>query len=134
MPKQQIVTTEPPKHNIIADDSSVEGTLVANSDIRVSGTINGTLKGNARVVVSQKATIDGDLHASECTVAGKVKGKIVVEGCLTLKGSAHVDGTISTGRLIVEEGATFNGDCMMGDHRQSLGPNVEITTAAQPSD
>ena len=46
-----------------------------------------------------------------------------------LKGSAHVEGTIRTARLIVEEGAIFNGECMMDGTGQSLGPRVEITAS-----
>ncbi len=133
MPKQA-VNSEPPRVNVIAEGTTFEGTVAAACDIRISGTVTGTLKGSARVVVSAGAAVEGDLHAAEATIAGTVKGKIMVKDRLMLKGSAQVEGTIRTARLIVEEGAVFNGECMMDGAGQSLGPKVEITVSASDAE
>ena len=128
---KQIVSSEPPKVNIIAKGTTFEGTITATCDIRVSGRVNGTLKGSARVVVTPEATVEGDLHAVEAIVAGNVSGKIFVKERLTLKGSARIEGTVRTARLIVEEGAVFNGECMMNGTGQPVVQKVEITASAR---
>ena len=127
---KQLATNEPPKVNIIDKGTTIEGTISAACDIRVGGTVNGTLKGTTRVVVTSEAMVEGDLHAAEAIIAGTVKGKVVVKERLTLKGSARTEGSIVTARLIVEEGAIFNGECIMNSPGRSVGEHVEITAAA----
>ena len=78
MPKQA-VNSETPRVNVIAEGTTLEGTVVTACDIRISGTVTGTLKGSTRVVVAPGATVEGDLHAAEATIAGTVKGKIMVK-------------------------------------------------------
>ena len=105
--------TDPPKVNIIDSDASLEGTLAASSDIRISGMVNGLVRGSAAVVISSGGSVLGDVHAKHATIAGKIKGNIVVEELLLLLGAAEIEGTITAARLVIEEGAVFNGECHM---------------------
>ena len=118
----------PPKVNIIDTGATFEGTLSANSDIRISGTVNGLIQGLAAVVVSHGGTVVGDVHAKRATIAGKIKGSIIVKEQLLLKGTALIEGTITAARLVVEDGALFNGDCNMQRNAKTK-KDVVITTA-----
>ncbi len=129
MPKQ-VVSPVPPTVNIIAKGSTFEGTLVTESDIRVSGTIDGTIKGSTRVIVSEGGCVTGDIQANSSTIAGTVKGKVVVVESLLLQSTARVEGSIETGRLIIEEGAVFNGECQMSNDGQSIPRSSKTTDTA----
>lgn len=111
-------TVAPSQVNIIAEGTVFEGTLQAESDVRVSGRIIGKLKVQGRAVVAPEGTIEGEVAATNATIAGTVKGDLMVEERLMLSSTARVEGTIKTGRLIVEEGAIFNGECQMGQPGQ----------------
>ena len=52
--------------------------------------------------------------AQNADVEGAVRGKIEISDVLVLKATAVVHGDISTGKLVVEPGAVFNGSCKMG--------------------
>jgi cytoskeletal protein CcmA (bactofilin family) len=43
-----------------------------------------------------------------------VKGKLEIAEVLVLKATAVINGDITTGKLVVESGAVFNGTCKMG--------------------
>jgi cytoskeletal protein CcmA (bactofilin family) len=43
-----------------------------------------------------------------------VQGNLFITDTLLLKESARVEGKIQTGRLVVEAGAIFDGECRMG--------------------
>lgn len=104
----------PPQINLIAEGTEVEGTLKASDDLRVSGTIIGTLHVDGKAILAEEGKLDGDLHATDADIAGTVEGNLHIAGRLIVKGTAHIKGTIRTKRLIVEEGAEFDGQCEMG--------------------
>ena len=96
-------TVAPTQVNIIAEGTVFEGTLQAESDVRVSGRIIGKLKVQGRAVVAPEGAIEGEVVATNATIAGTVQGDLLVEERLMLSSTARVEGTIKTGRLIVED-------------------------------
>ena len=115
---KQVNTAAPSQINVIAEGTLFEGTMQADSDVRVSGRIVGKLKVKGRAVVAPEGVIEGEVVATNATIAGTVKGDLIVTERLMLATSARVEGSIKTGRLIVEEGAIFNGECQMGQPGQ----------------
>ena len=115
---KQVSATTPNQVNIIAEGTVFEGTLKADSDVSVSGRIIGKLEVTGRAVVAPEGTVEGEVTASNANIAGTVQGDLIIGERLLLGSSARVDGTIKTGRLIVEEGAMFNGECQMGQTGQ----------------
>lgn len=101
--------------NMIGEGTVLEGTLRAESDVRVSGRVVGQLDVQGRAIIAQEGTIEGEITATNADIAGSVQGEIRVEERLVLKSTARVDGDIMTDRIVVEEGARFTGECKMGE-------------------
>lgn len=106
--------TQSPQINMVGEGAVVEGTLNAGSDIRIRGKVVGKLNVEGRAIVAQEGEVNGDLVATNADVAGTVHGQIDVSGTLVLKATAQVTADIKTSRLVVEEGAVFDGKCKMG--------------------
>lgn len=111
--------TLPDQINLVGEGTVFEGTLRAGSDVRTSGRIVGRLEVKGKAIVAEDGAVEGEIVATNADVAGRVEGEIYVEEQLVLKSSARVDGDIETGRLVVEEGAFFTGECRMGDSTSS---------------
>ncbi|MFI5170863.1 MAG: polymer-forming cytoskeletal protein [Chitinophagales bacterium] len=92
----------------------VEGTLESDSDLRIEGTIKGTLRTKAKVAVGPTGLIEGDVHCKTADIEGSITGDIEVTEVLTLKASAVVEGNIYTAKIVIENGAHFDGICNMG--------------------
>lgn len=101
--------------NMIGEGTVLEGTITSESDVRISGRVDGKLEVKGKVIVAQEGTVEGEIKAASLDVAGRVQAEIVIEERVVLKSSAQVEGNIQTARLVVEEGATFNGRCQMGN-------------------
>ncbi len=104
----------PAQLNMIGEGTVLEGTVRSEGDIRISGQIIGKVYVRGRAILTQEGSIEGDLSATDADVAGVVKGTAEIEERLVLKGTARVEATVKAGRLVIEEGAVFNGDCQMG--------------------
>ena len=105
----------PDQINMVGEGTVFEGTLRAESNVRVSGHIKGTLDVQGRAILTQEGVVEGELRATDADVAGSVQGEIHVSERLMLKSTARVDGNIETGRIKVEEGALFAGQCEIGE-------------------
>lgn len=108
-------TSQTPQINMIGEGAIVEGTVNAGSDIRVRGKIVGKLNVEGKAIVAQEGEVNGDIVATSADIAGVVHGQINVSGTLILKSTAKVTADLKTARLVVEEGAVFDGKCKMGD-------------------
>jgi len=107
--------------NLVGEGTVFEGTVRAESDVRASGRIVGTLEVEGKTMIAEEGEVEGEIIATNVEVAGQVQGEIHVEERLVLKSTARVDGTIETDRLVVEEGAQFTGECEMGTQISGVG-------------
>jgi cytoskeletal protein CcmA (bactofilin family) len=103
-----------PISNRILNGTEIEGDIRSTGDFRVDGLIRGTVELKGKLVVGEKAIVEGDVICSNANIAGKVKGKVTVTELLSLQSTCKVEGDIQTARLSVEPGAEFTGSCNMG--------------------
>lgn len=99
----------PAQINMISRGAVLEGTLRAESDVRISGRIIGSLRVQGRAIITQEGFVDGELIAQSADIAGGLEGLIRVTERLMLRTTARVDADIRAARLIMEDGAVCNG-------------------------
>ena len=100
--------------NIIGAGTQIEGEVTSTGDIRIDGKIKGSVISKAKVVLGVTGVIDGDVKCQNADISGTIKGSTQVTEMLFLKSSARINGDINTGKLVVEVGASFTGNCNMG--------------------
>jgi len=105
--------------NSLTQGAVVEGIVKADSDIRVDGKIKGKLHCSAKVIIGPTGQIEGEIRCKNAVIEGKFVGNIDVEELLNVRETAHIDGDVSVGKLIVQSGATFNVTCNMGGVKKS---------------
>lgn len=113
-------------HNLIASGTIIKGEINSAVDIRVDGSIEGTIFSKGKVVIGEKGVVNGEIKASNIDIMGNVKGNISSASTLSLKSSGVITGDINTQTLIIEQGAVFNGNCKMGKE-------PEVAPAAAPA-
>ncbi|MEX2593499.1 MAG: polymer-forming cytoskeletal protein [Anditalea sp.] len=99
--------------NLIAQETSIVGDIITNGNIRVEGKVEGALKSGNKIVIGDVAHVIGDIHALEAEVSGHIDGEIHCSETLYLKRTAYINGDIFAKKLIIENGALFNGKCNM---------------------
>lgn len=104
-----------PNINMVSAGTIINGIMLAKTDLRVSGTINGEVLAEKRCIISETGLVKGDLATKEADIAGTLEGELRVSERLVLRSSAKITGDIHTKVLMVEEGAVIDGACRMGD-------------------
>ena len=120
--------------NSLVKGTKVEGTVTSESDIRVDGTIIGTLTCKAKVIIGPSGVIEGDVKCENAVIEGRFEGNISVGELLHIKESAQIHGEVVTSKLQVQSGAVFNvTSCKMGAQRSNIGssqPTVKKVVSA----
>lgn len=100
--------------NSLVAGTNVEGSINASSDIRIDGSLKGTLECKGRVIIGPEGKVDGEINCQNAVIEGKFQGKLNVKELLIAKESANIQGEVITDQLRVQPGAIFNVSCSMG--------------------
>ncbi len=100
-------------YNALTAGSKIIGTIVADSDIRIDGTVEGDLQCTGKVVIGEQGSLKGTVICQNAEIMGRLEGKITVEHTLALRATSNIKGEVATATLIVEPNAVFNGTCSM---------------------
>lgn len=100
--------------NLIGAGTVIQGDVTTSGDLRIDGTLTGTVKVKGKLVIGTSGSVDGEVACQNADISGALKGKITVSELLSLKVSAKLTGDIITNKIAVEPGATFTGSCSMG--------------------
>jgi cytoskeletal protein CcmA (bactofilin family) len=93
----------------------VRGELSFDGDLTVEGTVEGyVLVRDGTLVIARSAQIDADVRATRVLVIGTVRGGIAASERIELAPTAVVDGSLSASRVLLADGARFNGAIDMG--------------------
>ena len=118
--------------NIIGVGTIITGDIHSKGDIRIDGTLKGSVKTSGKVVVGQAGIIEGDVECNNADVAGTLNAKISLTQLLSLKGTAKLTGDLVTNKLAIEPGAAFTGHCSMGAVIKDI-KNVEKPVSKEKS-
>ncbi|MBI1806876.1 MAG: polymer-forming cytoskeletal protein [Ignavibacteria bacterium] len=111
--------------NLIAAGTVFEGKLRTPGSIRIDGKIVGEVSATQNISVGNSGDVDGNVSAKNITIGGTVKGAVVAQEKLVFESKAVVRGDIRAARLVIDEGAAFDGNCKMAESKAA--PNlVEI--------
>ena len=104
--------------------SSFKGELEFDDTMRIDGKFNGRITSKNELIVGESAHIEGDVHVGRIAISGTVVGKIVADQRVEIHRNGKVYSDIDTPALIIEEGAIFQGNCVMGDRKGGSVTNI----------
>ncbi|MDP8239847.1 MAG: polymer-forming cytoskeletal protein [Candidatus Hatepunaea meridiana] len=104
---------------IIGPDADFEGRLTVKQSMRIDGKVRGELESSETITIGNSGTVEGNISAKDIIVGGKITGKIIASGRTVLERTSVLQGDLKTIKLVVEEGAVFNGLSDMGEGGQT---------------
>ncbi|MGB3948062.1 MAG: polymer-forming cytoskeletal protein [Bacteroidia bacterium] len=106
--------SEAPSVNLIGAGTVIQGDIKTNGDIRIDGTLTGSISVKGKLVIGVSGSVEGEIICQNADISGNVKAKVTVAELLSLKASAKLSGDIITNKIAIEPGAVFSGSCSMG--------------------
>jgi cytoskeletal protein CcmA (bactofilin family) len=110
-----ISTPSTSSSNSLVQGTHIEGNVNAEKDIRIDGTMNGSLVCKGKLIIGPTGQVTGDVQCENAVIEGRFEGILMVSDVLHVKETARIEGDIATQKLIVQPGSVFNVKCKMGN-------------------
>jgi cytoskeletal protein CcmA (bactofilin family) len=131
--KQQEESANVSKVTVLSLGFELTGDIISKSDIRADGILVGSIRTDKKVVVGEKASITGDIIASEITISGEVVGDLYISGETTIFSSASVSGNIITEEILIYKGAKVDSSIktVTKEMVQSASKNSKVNAVSR---
>jgi cytoskeletal protein CcmA (bactofilin family) len=101
--------------------SFIDGTLHFEDTFRLDGRLRGSIVSRGDLVVGEHGEVEADIEVGRIFVSGTVRGKVTAHQRLEIAAGGRVLADLETPSLIVEDGATLQGQCNMSSPAAALG-------------
>lgn len=97
---------------VIAGNTSINGHLKCDGNLRIEGFIEGTVECAGHVIIGEKAIVRADIRARNVSVQGKVEGNIHGDR-VEILAQGRVLGDVDVIDLLLDEGGLVRGHVVM---------------------
>ena len=118
--------------SVVDRGSSFEGTFRSQKDLRVEGELKGNVACDGTLFVAEGAVVSAIIDAEHVTVAGDLHGEVRCRGRLQILPSGRVRARVSTGSLVIQEGAIYEGELEMAGLDRAAPRPLRTRTAPPP--
>ena len=111
--------------NIIGNGTSIKGEVKCNGDMRIDGSLVGSINSKGKLVIGPSGNVEGEIICQSADFSGNIKATVTVTELLQLKASAKLIGDVITTKLAIEPGAKFSGTCNMHEQNAPIVNTVK---------
>jgi cytoskeletal protein CcmA (bactofilin family) len=109
-----MVVKQRPRSTHTEPAPELDGEISFKDMLRINGHVAGTVfSAKGTLIVTESAQVDAFVDVAVAIVNGTVNGEIVGRERVELGLGAVINGNISTAKLSIKPGATFQGNCRM---------------------
>jgi cytoskeletal protein CcmA (bactofilin family) len=110
----------------------MDGELISDEDLQIDGQLKGHVHvRDATLIIGETGHIEADVRAARVIVRGTVQGSIAAGERIDLDATANVTGSLTAERVVIADGASFNGAVDMG--RRTVATKMAQFKAGQPA-
>ena len=91
-----------------------EGELRFKDTFRIDGSVKGRIVSDNTLIVGESGRVDADIECGVVSIRGTVTGRVHGRERIELLAGSRVQATLVSPKLLIEDGAFFQGQCDMG--------------------
>ena len=112
--------------SVIGSGMKVTGDIQTDGSVRIDGSIKGDVRAGKSVVIGKGGRVEGNIFTQDSVLSGRVTGSVVAESRLEVQTTAVIQGDIQARRMQLEEGASLQGQVLVGENAtRKARPAVE---------
>jgi cytoskeletal protein CcmA (bactofilin family) len=115
---------------LIDASTTLDGTISTSGNLRIQGRVSGAITCSGVLEVVDGAEVDATIEAACVIVAGVLSGVITCRERLEIRETGVVRGKVETGRLIIVEGAVYEGQLRM---EAALSHSAQTLDSPEPA-
>lgn len=117
----------------LGPDAEVTGKLSFVGPTRIEGKLRGQVRAADLLVIGAEAVVEATVQAEKLVILGEVRGQVEEAGSVQICAGGKLFGDLHTRSLVIEEGATFEGQARMSQGAHAPQPVLAVTAATPPA-
>lgn len=97
----------------IDKDTEIVGDIKFKDSFRIDGKFKGKILSGSSLIIGETGEVEADIEAGSISINGRVKGSLSASDRIEIFSQGRVIGKLIAPKLIIEEGAFFQGSCQM---------------------
>lgn len=114
--------------SLVGAGTTIEGKVKTDGSMRIDGKVVGDVTAKANVTIGGTGVVEGTVTAANVALAGRVQGTLLASEKLVLENKSVMRGDIRAAKLVVDEGAVFDGQCAMSSPAAGTPPRAGAGT------
>jgi cytoskeletal protein CcmA (bactofilin family) len=94
-------------------DTEITGEIKFKENFRIDGVFKGKILSGNGLIIGESGEVEADIDVITIAVNGRVKGTIKAKERIEIFAKGRVIGSVAAPKLIIEDGAFFQGSCQM---------------------
>lgn len=112
----------------IDKDTEIVGDIRFKDSFRIDGVFKGKILSGTSLIIGESGVVEADVEVNTISVNGRFKGSVVAKSRAEIFSHGRVTGKIVAPKLIIEEGAFFQGSCQMEMKALEAGLSGDVVT------
>lgn len=108
-------------NSILGPGCKVKGNIELKGTLRIDGDFEGQINCPETLIIGKSGVVKADVKVKNAVIGGKLVGNVTASNKIELQTGSHVEGDVSTARLVIDEGVFFEGACKMGTSGTTSG-------------
>ena len=105
---------QPPGPESVIDAASfLDGRLRVGNHLRIEGEAKGEIQCHGTLTIAEGALVNAQVRADNVVIAGTLTGAMTCRHRLEFLPTGRLAGTITTGSIVIQEGAAIEGTLQM---------------------
>lgn len=100
---------------VIGSATVIEGNLTSKTSLRIEGEVHGEVVCDGDITIGKDGHVDRSVKARNVVLAGKIEGDVEAQEKLHILSTGKLYGRAKMSSLMIEEGATFEGESQMSN-------------------
>ncbi len=98
---------------LLGRGSEFEGKLTFEGIVRIDGKFSGEIFSDGTLIIGEGARVKAEIAVDTLVLQGEMVGNVRAKSTVELHAPGRLRGNIQTVALVVQKGASFDGNCVM---------------------
>jgi cytoskeletal protein CcmA (bactofilin family) len=116
-------------NGFLDEGTEFSGELRFRDTLRIDGRAKGRIVSDNTLIVGETGQVDAEIDCGVISIRGRVSGTLRGRQRIELLSGCRVQATLVSPKLVVEDGAFFQGECRMGEPPPDFVPTPPTAQA-----
>ena len=109
-------------NGFLDEGTEFSGELRFRDVLRIDGRAKGRIVSDNTLIIGETGQVDAEIDCGVISIRGRVSGQVRGRQRIELLSGCRVQARLVAPKLLIEDGAFFEGDCQMGEPPEGFTP------------